>query len=184
MLKHNVKRYGGGSRRCIGLTSPANLEFCRSLGVYDQVCVYGELEAELDNANQSVVLVDMAGNGQLVERFHRHFGERNKYTCAVGNTHWDRPGASAALPAPKPVFFFAPGHIAERGAAAKELPAVLARAWLDFATECRAEGWLNIARGAGADAVAQVYHAHLQGSGASPDTGFVLSMHESDASRL
>jgi hypothetical protein len=49
--------------RVVGLTSSSNRKFVEGLGCYDEVVSYQDIDS-LD-ANEPVVLVDMAGNGQL-----------------------------------------------------------------------------------------------------------------------
>ena len=58
----------------------------------------------------------IARDARVVEGVHRRLGEKLRYSCQVGITHWNRLGAPAALPGPAPVLFFAPDHarIAER----------------------------------------------------------------------
>ena len=85
----------------IGLTSPANLAFVRSLGVYDEVLSYDQVP-QLPAV--ATVYVDMAGNAELRAAVHGHLRDALKYSCAVGGTHWDhlKNDARAVLPGPKP----------------------------------------------------------------------------------
>ena len=62
-----------GAANVIGLTSAHAAEFTRSLGVYDHVLSYEELDSLPD---ERAVYVDMAGNAELRNAVHRHFGER------------------------------------------------------------------------------------------------------------
>jgi hypothetical protein len=86
----------------VGLTSARNLDFVRGLGCYDAVCTYEEIGA-LD-PSAATVFVDMAGDGAVLRAVHEHFGDRLRYSCSIGATHWQAARDGAALPGPKPEF--------------------------------------------------------------------------------
>ena len=109
-----LRRGQAGAPRVVGLTSPANLDFCRSLGVYDEVRTYDAAPA-MDTQLPSVY-VDFAGNAALRRAIHVHFGDALRYSCSVGGTHWDELGSGRDLPGPRPTLFFAPERIARRSA--------------------------------------------------------------------
>jgi NADPH:quinone reductase-like Zn-dependent oxidoreductase len=159
--------------RSVGLTSPRNLEFVRKLGCYDEVVTYDEVRS-LDAAKPTVY-VDMAGSGPLRRAVHEHFGGRLKHSCAVGVTHWDQTGGAEGLPGPKPEFFFAPGQIQKRAAdwGPAELQRRLAEAWAGFRSF--SEGWLQVRRSHGREAVERVYDDTLAGR-SEPRHGQVLSL--------
>jgi len=166
-----------GRARAVGLTSARNLDFVRKLGCYDQVVTYDRV-GSLDAATPSVY-VDMAGNGALRRRVHEHFGAQLKHSCTIGATHWDQTGGGdEGLPGPKPEFFFAPGQIQKRAAdwGPAELQRRLALAWSGFRSF--SEGWLQVQRGHGRDAVVRVYEATLAGR-SDPQHGHVLSLWDS-----
>jgi hypothetical protein len=98
--------------KVIGLTSASNLNFVRNMGIYDQVISYDQVATLA--ADQAVVYVDMAGNGQLRSQLHHHFGDNMKYSCAVGGTHWDELSGASGLPGARPTLFFAPAQIKKR----------------------------------------------------------------------
>ncbi len=58
-----------GSVKVTGLTSPANTEFTESLGCYDQVLTY---DAVPRMAQEPSVLLDFAGNANVVRAVHEH----------------------------------------------------------------------------------------------------------------
>ena len=160
--------------RIVGLTSPRNLDFVNGLGLYSKVSAYADLE---QIADEPAVLVDMAGNGDVVNRLHHHLGDNMKYSCLVGATHWDATPRDKELPGAKPQFFFAPGQI-ERRAAQMGMAALqqkMIEAWIDFRDS--GSDWLKITQSLGADAVARVYQETLAGH-VAPDQGQVLSMWE------
>jgi hypothetical protein len=94
----------------------------------------------------------------------------------VGATHWDEPPAAQAdLPGPATAFFFAPDQIAKRtkdwGRAG--LNDRVAEAWRRFVEF--ADGWLEICRSAGPEAVEATYGELVEGQ-SDPAVGHVLSL--------
>ena len=157
----------------VGLTSQANAPFVESLGSYDRAAAYDDVES-LD-ASVPTVFVDMAGNGEVLSRVHRHFGSNLRYSCQVGGTHWDRLVMGQELPGPAPALFFAPAQVAKRtrdwGAAA--LQEKLGTAWRAFLSS--AEGWMTVDRSAGREAIERVYRQALDGK-SDPRRGYVVSI--------
>jgi hypothetical protein len=98
--------------KVIGLTSASNTKFVESLGVYDEVVTYDRVTSLPSNA--PVALVDMAGNSDLREKLHRHFGDQMKYSGRIGLTHRSSSPDEPVLPGAKPTWFFAPDQIRER----------------------------------------------------------------------
>ena len=161
----------------VGLTSPRNVTSIDQLGVYDRVASYDEV-AELPAGD--AVYLDLSGNPEVRAAVHHHYGDRLRHSAAVGATHWDS-GASwgeqgdGGLPGPSPTPFFAPDRVRAR---AKEwgtagLDARIAAGWKDFVAWCGT--WLEVAHGAGPDAVESAYRDVLGGR-TKPSTGHVLSM--------
>ena len=60
--------------RVIGLTSPGNTGFVRSLGCYDEVVSYDAVSSI--PADRIAVFVDMAGSAKLRGDLHRRLGDR------------------------------------------------------------------------------------------------------------
>ncbi|NNE95226.1 MAG: DUF2855 family protein [Acidimicrobiales bacterium] len=116
----------------IGLTSPSNREFVESLGCYDTVIAYDELESLPAGPT---VLIDFAGNQNVVRAVHEHYGDDLKHSAVIGGTHWDadRP-EPAPMPGPKQEFFFAPTRIQVRAKdwGMAELQRRLAAEWAAF----------------------------------------------------
>jgi hypothetical protein len=165
-----------GRARAVGLTSARNLEFVRKLGCYDQVLTYDEV-GSLDAAT-ATVYVDMAGNAAVRRQVHEHFGGQLKHSCTIGATHWDQTGGGdEGLPGPKPEFFFAPGQIQKRAAdwGPAELQRKLGEAWSGF--RAFSDGWLQVQRGYGREAIERVYEDTLAGR-TRPEHGHVLSLWE------
>lgn len=158
--------------KVIGLTSPGNVDFVASMGLYDQTLAYGDIET-LDGSVPTV-FVDMAGNGDVRARIHATFDDALKYSCSVGATNWDQMGSNKELKGPQPTLFFAPSQAQKRSAdwGAVGLQQRIAQAWGGFVA--RADDWVDVVEESGEDAMARIYASVLEGS-ASPKKGYVLS---------
>ena len=159
--------------RVIGLTSAGNTAFVKSLGCYDEVMTYDQV-ATL-SADSPVAFVDMAGNSDLRERLHRHFGDRMTYSGQVGLTHRSFSPDEPALPGAKPSWFFAPDQIRKR---AKEwgpggVDTRFGAAWSSFAPKL--DQWLDVTEGRGPAAVTAAYLDTLNGR-VPPNLGHILSL--------
>jgi len=159
--------------KTVGLTSPRNRAFVQGLGFYDEVVLYDEI-ASLDASTRSVI-VDMAGNGEVVESVHSHFGDQLAYSSTVGATHWESKPRTKTLVGPEPVFFFAPGRIVKRTEdwGARGLQERLGEAWRDFASASKK--WLEIQHHVGPEALERVYLDVLTGR-LDPKDGHVIRL--------
>jgi hypothetical protein len=164
----------GRGLRTVGLTSAGNLDFCRSLGVYDAVCTYDEVGA-LEQVPS--VLVDVSGNQDVVSAVHRRLEGALGHSMIVGDTHWDHAASpdAADRPGPAPAFLFAPSQIAKRSRdwGPERLAEVMAEAWSTYAAW--AEGWMSLERVAGPEAVIEVFRTYLSGR-VDPRVGTVCTM--------
>jgi hypothetical protein len=161
--------------RVIGLTSAVNTEFVESLGCYDEVVTYDRVTSLPPDS--PVAFVDMAGNGELRARLHRHFGDQMKYSGRIGLTHRSSSTDETELPGAKPTWFFAPDQIRKR---AKEwgpggIDTRFSAAWAGFAPML--DRWLKVTEGHGPAAVRQVYLDTLNGR-VPPEQGHILSLTE------
>jgi hypothetical protein len=155
----------------VGLTSPRNVEFTESLGVYDQVVPYDELDsADRDPA----VYVDVAGDAKVRSAVHGHWGDDLKHDAAVGITHKGDLGGSEELAGPAPTFFFAPTRLQKRTEdwGPEGLNQRLADAWVPYVEWAR--GWLRVEHGSGPEDVERIYRELLDGK-SDPSVGHVLS---------
>jgi hypothetical protein len=158
--------------RVIGLTSDANVDFVNSVGEYHDVVTYSEISL-LDPSVQTVI-VDMAGNPEIVALVHTHFDDSLKYSCSIGATHWDQTSHRVDTPGPKPQFFFAPSQISKRS---KEWGRAELNIRLETALNTFIEGskqWLRIEHLHGADSVSDTYSQLVAGR-MSPEIGNILS---------
>ncbi|MGA0862913.1 MAG: DUF2855 family protein [Ilumatobacteraceae bacterium] len=170
-LAHELRR--GGRARSVGLTSPANIDFVAASGLYDEIVSYDDLES-LDPTVPSVV-VDMAGNAQVLARIHAHFDGSLTHSCRVGATHWVETTPTGSLAGPKPQFFFAPSQLAKRGKewGRAELEARMASALALFLAD--SIRWMLITVSAGPDAVLATWDALVSGR-LDPAEGHILSI--------
>jgi uncharacterized protein DUF2855 len=160
--------------RIIGLTSPGNLDFVKSLGCYDDVLSYDQA-TELAG-NTATTIVDFAGNSSLLKQLHQHFNDHLKYSCLVGAAHWDKGGGSMRdLPGAPPQMFFAPFQAEKRLKewGGKEFQHKLAGVWSRFVDFV--DGWVEIEQGKGPVEVDQLYQKVLAGH-LNPKTGNILSL--------
>ena len=175
-LAHCLSDRGEARPRVIGVTSPPHQAFTESLGCYDEVLTYAEVD-RLDSSRPTT-LVDMAGNGPVSTQLHHHFGDALKYDCQVGLTHWESGGRETDLPGAAPEFFFAPTQVEKR--LAEWGPAVLgsrqAAAWEGFVAACRL--WLDLSEGVGEAALEAAYREMLEGR-TDPKIGVILSLQAS-----
>ncbi len=158
--------------RVIGLTSDANVDFVISVGEYHDVAAYSDISAM--DTEVPTVLMDMAGNPEIVAGIHTHFGESLKYSCSIGATHWDQTSHHVDIPGPKPQFFFAPSQLSKRG---KEWGREELNNRLETALNTFIEGskqWLRIEHARGADAVSDTYSQLVAGN-MPPEIGNILS---------
>jgi hypothetical protein len=131
-------------------------------------------------ADQPVVMVDMAGNAELKSALHHHFGDNMKYSCSVGATHWDATqGGGGELPGAKPEFFFAPGQIAKRSQdwGPEGLQERIGASWAAFRDS--SDAWLSVKREYGRAAVERVFQETLD-SKAQPADGHVISLWDNE----
>ena len=157
----------------VGLTSPGNLEFVRSLGCYDTVLPYEGLE-ELGQAPSCYI--DVAGRKDVTYAIHTHLGDGLRYSMVVGDTHWDDTTTSeGALPGPRPEFLFAPVQITKRRTdwGRDGFETAVAQAWDRFIPWT--DGWLAIRHAAGAAATEAVYRDVLDGR-VDPRTGDICTL--------
>ncbi len=99
------------SGRIIGLTSPSNVDFVKSLTFCDQVVTYDYANSV---ANLPSVYVDMSGDKSVLSALHHHLGDNMKSSQIVGATHWKSFNEKVVLPGARPTLFFAPAQIDKR----------------------------------------------------------------------
>ena len=168
-LAHCLQR---GGVRVVGLTSAANADFTRTVGEYDDVVTYDDIASLADGTLS--VLVDMAGNTNVVAAVHTALAGTITHSSSVGATHWDAPRHDGAIPDPRPQFFFAPAQLAARGKeiGTDELQRRMAESLAGFVES--SHSWLTIEHTVGASAVADLYAAMATGS-VDPALGHIVA---------
>ncbi len=172
-----ARRGQPGAVVSVGLTSPANLAFTKSLGCYDEVLPYADVTRL--SADSSAVYVDMSGNAALRATTHNHWRDKLAYSCSVGGTHWEELGGGKGLPGPRPVLFFAPAQAKKRAGewGAAQLQERIAATWANFLARAARpdQPWLKVVAGRGKEAVESTYAALLEGTVAANE-GRILSV--------
>lgn len=95
----------------IGLTSAANTDFVRGLGLYDRVYTYENLFEIADD--RATIYNDFAGTVPFRRQVHERFGPRLNRSVAIGLTHWQETGPGEDVPPPESKLFFAPDAISD-----------------------------------------------------------------------
>jgi hypothetical protein len=163
----------------IGLTSAGNAEFVRSLGIYDTVVTYDELDdPDTGVALVNSVIIDMAGNPNVLARVHHHLGDRVKHSMMIGKSHHDAvpETAAVALPGAAPQFFFAPTALDRlvAGWGAAEYRRRTTEATHEFIDASRT--WMTIDERRGPDGPSSAW-ASIYAGDVAPDVGVVASFH-------
>jgi hypothetical protein len=161
----------GKTPQLVGLTSAGNVAFTESLGCYHRVLPYEAVD-RLSPAVATAYL-DFAGRADVLARIRSHLGGRLVHEAVVGVTHQDQSGAQA-LGSPRRGVFFAPDQMRKRSAdwGREGLDSRFAVAWRSFAGA--AEGWVDVVRHRGPDALREVWLEVLAGHSA-PRTGHVVT---------
>jgi NADPH:quinone reductase-like Zn-dependent oxidoreductase len=162
-----------GAAEVLGLTSERGAEYTRSLGVYDEVITYDELDSLPQGR---AVYVDMSGDADVRAAVHGHFASELAHSAVVGATHHDRMGGVPEdLPGPRPTFFFAPDRVAKRSGewGRTGLETRLAEAWGPYVEWT--DNWLKVTRSDGPEALREAYLDLLDGR-VDPASAHVLSL--------
>jgi Protein of unknown function (DUF2855) len=174
-----------GQCHIVGLTSKANVAFCESLGCYDQVLTYEQIDTL--PTNLKIVYVDFAGNAALRRHIHERFPLLS-YSCSVGGTHHDALGGGSGLAGVRPILFFAPAQMKKRQTdwGAGVFGKKLVDDWLEFVKRLAQSGnhpnasnqaWVQIAHGHSQPAILAAWQQLASGASAqdSPRVGKVFS---------
>ena len=163
----------------VGLTSARNREFTQSLGCYQRVITYEELQ-QLPAATRTVY-VDFAGDTALRERVHRHFGDALAYDCVAGSAQNSDPHHLhvAGLPGPQPKLYFAPVQIKKRNTEwgydqVNQRFGAAQRAFIQRVAD-RERPWMKLVEHRGLSGAAQLLSDMAQGR-VSPLDGHVVQL--------
>lgn len=155
----------------VGCTSPGNVGFVESLGVYDRTLAYEDV-SELDGGRPTL-FVDFAGSADVRRDVRGASGDALKLDLAVGAAHWSSMGGRQTWAEPAVTSYFAPTTVADR---MKELGAgvymrMYAEAWAGFVTEARAS--LEFEEHEGIEALRDRY-GELAAGEVSPRRGVII----------
>ncbi len=151
--------------RTVGLTSPSNVAFTQSLGVYDDVLPY---DAVPGLPRRPTAYLDVASSGELRTALREHLGDALVRDTVVGFTQQDPAAAGGGT------LFFAPDQIRKRSAdwGRDGLDERFGAAWRAFAP--RAEEWVDVVPHEGPEALRDIWLAVLAGRTA-PREGHVVT---------
>ena len=160
----------GSGPQIVGLTSAGNVAFTESLGCYDLVLSYDQIE-QLDPSIPTAY-VDLAGSSELRVALHEHLRDGLVHDAVVGITQQDSTPIGT-LTGPRPTVFFAPEQMRKRTEdwGREKLDDAFGEAWRRFAPA--AEEWVDIVTSTGPEALRDVWLEVLGGKSA-PRDGNVL----------
>ncbi|WP_404372621.1 DUF2855 family protein [Sphingomonas sp. MMS24-J45] len=169
-----VGRESSPTVRRIGLTNASNVAFVERTGLYDVVLAYDAIDTVAEHVGGgSAVVIDFAGNADVVASLYTRLSGRLAQCLRVGVTHHAERGEGGILPGPKPVWFFAPNAatalIREIGQDA--FNAAVATRWRGFIDT--AATLVSVAHDSGMQALERIWRAQVAGQ-ARPDIGYVL----------
>jgi NADPH:quinone reductase-like Zn-dependent oxidoreductase len=156
----------------VGLTSPGNVAFVESLGCYDQVLPYDEIDRL--PASTPTLYADVAGDPDLTRALRTHLGAAVVHEVVVGVTHQEA-GAAGTLEETGEEMFFAPNQMRKRIGdwGRDELDRRFADAWRHFATVV--SDWVDIVLHDGPKALEQVWLDTYAGR-SDPRQGHVIAL--------
>ncbi|MCR3753676.1 DUF2855 family protein [Lentzea californiensis] len=153
----------GQGVRLVGLTSPRNVEFTKSLGLYDTVLPYG---ASVDV--EPSVYLDFSGSADVRSALHDQLGSGLVKDVSVGLTHQVSPQDARSE------FFFAPERLRKRTAdwGSDGLAQRFGEAWRGFTAQ--AGDWVAVVQHSGPEELVDVWQSVLAGK-TNPSTADVIS---------
>jgi hypothetical protein len=98
--------------RVEAITSERSRPFVEKTGFYDQITLYPDLNEV--KADPRRLVVDFAGDASVNRAIHGALKDDLIANIRVGASHWTDSAPASDLPGPKPTFFFAPDHVAQR----------------------------------------------------------------------
>ena len=180
--------------RTVGVTSQGNVEFTKSLGIYNEVFSYEEID-KIPLAPSSYC--DFSGNRHVTFDIHERLAENLKYSMMCGGTQFnesvagikasDTPKsaqdsssldiAKGNLKGPKPEFLFAPTQIAKRTTewGREGLHDRVEEKWLLFIDN--ALGWLKLEDFSDESSIVKLYD-DVYGGKIDPRAGYVCTLGE------
>ena len=167
-----------GRPEVVGLTSKRNLDFVKDLNSYDHVITYDELDNI--NIDSPAVMVDMAGNREILGKLHSSLGNKMIKCITVGMTHWDNETTAddtmgQLMNRKRTEFFFAPDHIQKRISDwGTEGYNQKTSSFMDTRAE-QSKSWMNIKEVSGLDNFLSTYDNVIQGD-INPNEGIIVNI--------
>ena len=167
-----------GRPEIVGLTSKRNLDFVKDLNSYDHVITYDELDNI--NIDSPAVMVDMAGNREILGKLHSSLGNKMIKCITVGMTHWDNETTAddtmgQLMNRERTEFFFAPDHIQKRISDwGTEGYNKKTSSFMDTRAE-QSKSWMNIKEVSGLDNFLSTYDNVIQGD-INPNEGIIVNI--------
>lgn len=166
----------GNKQPLIALTSHQNLDFVKSLKLYDQVFSYNQVK----EISGSCIITDFAGNQDLNTSLEKHLGKNRHHTISVGMSHFNPNsklvGFDKEIDSNKrSEIFFAPSFVQQRY---RELGKDVAKKredddWIRVVPV--AKHWIKMEKVFGVEGALDVVRLVIDGKG-DPKVGYVLSM--------
>jgi hypothetical protein len=159
----------------VGVTSRANRDFVAALGCYHEVHCYDDLPQVTDH--KPSVMIDMAGNREVLGTLHGALGDNLRSCISVGMTHWESLAENSAMAAQinrqRSHFFFAPAHVQKRVSdwGADDFAACSGK--FVAARMQQSSAWMRIEKIAGLSALGDIY-ADLVVGKMDPRSGLVV----------
>ncbi|MEM7372697.1 MAG: DUF2855 family protein [Bacteroidota bacterium] len=156
-------------KQIIGLTSARNKEFVEKTGFYDLVIAYDKMSDDLPT--QRSIIVDFAGNSQLMIDIHSKLGEQLLYISRIGLTDWQ--GGSVVFRHPNSHFFFAPTQAQKMYKAKGVQETNLQIGQLMQAFVMQIQSWMELSYVEGNTALQSLYQNMLSGD-VNPKMGYIV----------
>ncbi len=158
----------------VGLTSAGNVDYVTSLGLYDTVLSYDQID-QLPGKDSAAVYADFSGNAKLRANIHHHYGENLIQDVVIGVTDWTQQGSAKGLPGARSEMFFAPSQAQKRmkewgGAEFMGRVSADMGAFIGFAS-----GHIDVARTSDQAEIQQIWTDMVNGK-VNPRTGFILKL--------
>jgi hypothetical protein len=172
-MAHQLRRLGASE--LVGLTSPRNVAFVASSGLYAKALSYEEAEQIV--AKGPVTYADFLGSEEMTAKIHRVLGQSLTQSVLVGATDWSaKPGGVVpprhAVVGPEPQLLMVPTYLAERLKVDRQLGAAMMQDMRSFYGQSRE--YVSITRSSGMEAVAHGWRQLTAGS-VRPNEGMVLT---------
>ncbi|KNC97286.1 uncharacterized protein SPPG_07215 [Spizellomyces punctatus DAOM BR117] len=155
-----------GGTEIIGVTSKSNVEYCKSLGFYDSIVTYDQVDTL--KSNVSTVYVDVSGNADLGRQIHATVGSALKKSLSVGMSHAQE--SQGEFPEGVEVFFAPPWMKRRQEELRGRLLGMMVASWKD--AMANVHKWIKITEVVGPEEVEKTWQRLAKG-GLSPDVGLI-----------